>query len=156
MLLMKGLTAGRSSPLVEELVDRARLAYEVRGALVTMRDASTLVFIAAAAPGIESGRLERGLLDATDRLLSSGLSEADLARARKKALSEHYFSVQCVERRADLCASLECYLEAPERLEDEPQRYLDPDEDAIAAFASELRQHRARATLSLIPYAEAA
>jgi hypothetical protein len=138
------------------LVDRAGLAQEVRGHLVTMRDASTLVFVAAAARGVESRRLEQGLVEATDRLLSSGLSAMGLERARKKALSDYYSIAQNFERRADLCASLSCYLDAPERLEGEPRRYLDPDQDAIAAFASELRQDSARVTLSLIPRAVAA
>jgi zinc protease len=155
-LLVRGLTAGRSSPLARNLVDRAGVAQEVRGSLVTMRDASTLVFGAIAARGVESGRLEQGLLEATDRLLSSGFSETGLERARKKALSDHYALVQSFELRADLCASLACYLDAPGRLETEPQRYLNPDVDTVAAFASGLRHKPARATLSLIPRAEAA
>jgi zinc protease len=155
-LLMRGLTAGRSSPLARELVDRAGLAHEVRGSLVAMRDSSTLVFGATAARGVDSQRLEQGLLEASDRLLSCGLSAAGLARARKKALSDHYFAAESFERRADLCASLACYLDAPERLEQEPLRYLAPDQDVIAAFASALRQEPARAMLSLIPTTEAA
>jgi len=155
-LLMRGLAAGRSSPLAQELVDQAGVAREVRGALVSMRDASALVFTAVAAPDISGRRLEQKLLEATDLRLSCGLSAAGLARARKKALSDHYFLIQCLDRRADLCAALSCYLDAPERLEGEADRYLDPDQDAIVAFASELRQESSRATLSLIPLAEAA
>jgi zinc protease len=155
-LLMRALTAGRSSPLARELVDRAGLAQEVRGHVVTMRDASTLVFVAVAARGVDSDRLDEGLVDAIDRLLSSGLSASELERARKKALSEHYFMVQNLDRRADLCASLSCYLDAPERLEAESRHYAQPDRDAIAAFASTLRADPARARLSIIPLAEPA
>ena len=155
-LLVRGLTVGRSSPLARELVDRAGLAQEVRGHLVTMRDASTLVLVAVAARGVESRRLEAGLVEATDRLLSSAPSAMRLARARKKALTDHYSVVQSFELRADLCASLACYLDAPQRLQTEPQRYVNPDDDAVASFASGLRQQPARATLSLVPFAEAA
>jgi len=155
-LLMRGLAAGRSSPLARELVERAGLAQEVHGHLVTMRDASTLVFAAAAARGVESRRLEQGLLEAADLLLSRGLTAEGLARARKKALSDHYFAVGSLEWRADLCASLACYLGAPERLEGEPQRYSDPDQDTVAGFACRLRQAPARARLSQVPAAEAA
>jgi len=155
-LLMRGLAAGRSSPLARELVERAGLAQVVHGHLVTMRDASTLVFAAAAARGVESRRLERGLLEAADRLLSCGLSAAGLARARKKAVSDHYFVVQSLERRADLCASLACYLTAAERLEAEPLKYLNPDQDAVASFARRLRQEPCRAVLSFVPATEAA
>ncbi len=155
-LLLRGLAVGRSSPLARELVERTGLAQEAHGHLVTMRDASTLVFTAAAARGVDSGRLEQGLVEAADLLLSRGLSAAGLARARKKALSDHYSVAQSFEWRADLCASLACYLGAPERLEEEPLRYSRPDQDAVAGFAGGLRQESARATLSLVPMTEAA
>ena len=154
-LLVRGLTAGRSSPLARELVDRTGLAQEVRGSLITMRDASTLLFAATGSRGIDTARLEQGLREASDRLLSGGLSAAALARARKKALSDHYGAVASLERRADLCAALTCYLDAPERLEHEPQRYLRPSVEAINAFASGLRR-QASAMFSFIPAAEAA
>ncbi|MGH9348052.1 MAG: M16 family metallopeptidase, partial [Vicinamibacterales bacterium] len=155
-LLMRGLSAGRSSPLAEALVERAGLAREVRGHLVSMRDASTLAFAAVAAAGVASERLEQGLVEAIDRLLASGLSPGGLRRARSRAWIDHYLAIQKIERRADLCASFSCCLDAPERLETEPLRYLIPDRDALAAFASRLRQRQARATLSLIPRMEAA
>jgi predicted Zn-dependent peptidase len=155
-LLMRGLGAGRSSPLSQELIDRLRVAREVHGGLIAMRDASTLVFTASAASGVDGRTLEAALIDALDRRLASGLSAAGLARARKKALSDHYFAVQSLERRADLCASLCCYLDAPQRLESEPDRYLGPTAPAVAAFAAWLRRQPARATVSLVPRAEAA
>ncbi len=147
MLLMRALTTGRNNPLAREM------AQDARGHLVSMRDATTLLLMAVAAPGVESARLEQGLVDAIDRLLSSGVAAESIERGRTKALSDHYFTVQNLEKRADVCASLSCYLAAPERLATEPERFLTPDRDAIAAFASTLRSHAARATLSLIPLA---
>ncbi len=155
MLLMRALTTGRNNPLTRDMTERA-LAQEVRGHVVSMRDASTLLLMAVAAPGVDSVRLEQGLVDAIERLLSSGVAAESIERGRTKALSDHYFTVQNLEKRADVCASLSCYLAAPERLATEPQRFLSPDRDAIAAFASTLRSHPARATLSLIPLAEPA
>lgn len=155
-LLVRAVAAGRSSPLAQELVERTGVAREVHGHLVSMRDASTLVFAATAAHGVASGRLEQGLVDATSRLLASGLSDEALARARKKTLSDHYFLLQSLERRADRCALLGCCLDAPERLEGEPERYLEPDRQAVALFASRLGRQAERATVSLIPRAEAA
>ncbi len=154
-LLVRGLAAGRSSPLTRELVERG-LAQEVHAHVVTMRDASTVMFVAVAARGIDSLRLERGLSDALDRLLSAGPSAGALERARRKALSDHYVAVQNLERRADLCASMSCYLDAPERLNEESARYLDQDANAIAALAATLRRQPPHATLSLVPLTEAA
>ena len=153
-LLVRGLATGRSSPLAQALVDRTGVAAEVRGHLVSMRDASTLVFAATAGHGVTSGRLEESLTEAMDRLLTSGLSEDALEHARKKALSDHCFAVQTLERRADRCALLGCAFDAPERLEHEWQQYLEPDRRALAGFASTLGH--ACATVSLVPAAEAA
>ncbi len=155
-LLMRGLAVGRSSPLASALVEQAGLAQEVRGHLVSMRDASTLVFSATAERGVDSQRLEQGLTEAVQGLLARGLNAAGLARAHRKALGDHYFVAQSFERRADLCASLACYLGAPERLELEPQRYLDVDGDALAGFAAGLLRDPLRVTLTLIPTTEAA
>jgi len=154
-LLERGLSAGRSSPLARALVDSSGLAQDVRGALVTMRHSSTLVLGATAARGVSRQRLENGLLESTSRLLTGGLTEAGLQRARKKALSDHFGAVENLERRADLCASMACYLDAPERLEEEPLRYLGPDRDAIAAFASCLGRDVPHAVVSFVPVGEA-
>jgi predicted Zn-dependent peptidase len=154
-LLVRGLAIGRSSPLAQELVDRRGLAQEVRGSLITMRDCSTLLFEATAASGVSGQRLEEALQAAVEQALSERFSAAAVARSRKKALSDHYSAVESFERRADLCAAFACYLDAPERLEHEPQRYLRPDEEALAAFGSGLARKN-HTTLSLIPMAEAA
>jgi predicted Zn-dependent peptidase len=154
-LLERGLSGGRSSPLARVLVDGSGLAQDIRGALVSMRDSSTLVIGATAARGVSRERLERGLLEATSNVLACGLTEASVRRARKKALSDHFGAVEDIERRADLCASMVCYLDAPERLEDEPLRYLGPDRDAIAAFAARLDRDMPHVVVSLVPVAEA-
>jgi predicted Zn-dependent peptidase len=155
-ILLRGLVAGRSCPLARDMIHGTGLAQEIGGRLVTMRDTSTLVVLAAAARDIDCRRLEQGLADAIDRLLASGLSAAALDRVRRKALRDHYLTIQKLDRRADLCASLTSFLDAPERLEDEPRRYASVDEDAIAALASELRDRPARVALTLVPRAEAA
>jgi predicted Zn-dependent peptidase len=155
-LLVRGLAVGRSSPLAQELVERAGLAEEVHGHLLGMRDASTMVFSAVGHRGVASDRLEQSLFDAIDRWLAAGLSASRLARARRKALTDHYITVQSVERRADVLASLNDVLQAPDRLDGEPQRYLAPDEDDVAAFGGALQRRSARATLSLVPWAAAA
>jgi predicted Zn-dependent peptidase len=155
-LLVRGLASGYANPLAWELVGRTGLAQEVHGHLLAMRDACTLTFDAVAARGVDNARLEQGLADALDRLLASGLSAAALARARKKTMSEHYIVVQSIERRADLCASLSCYLDAADRVEEEAERYRDADAADVAAFASGLRRQSDRVVLSLVPQAEAA
>lgn len=156
VLLVRAISAGRSSPLAQALVDTRAVARAVHGALVTMRDASTLVLSAAAAPGVDRPVLEQALVDEADRALAGPVSSGALTRARTKALSDHYFEVQNLERRADLCAAYACHLDAPERIESEARRYEDVEAEAIDTFASVTRRARRRAVLSLVPGAEAA
>ncbi len=150
-LLVRGLAVGRSNPLTRMLAERTGATLDVHSHLVPMRDASTLVLAANATSGVESGRLEEALADVCDRLLDAGLSTAAFERAGKKALTDYYFNIQNLERRADLCAALSCYFAAPDRLSGEPQRYVDPDPADVASFAAGLRRQPARAMLSLIP-----
>lgn len=155
-LLMRALAVGRSSPLAQALIEHTGVAQEVSGHLVPMRDASTLVFAAGAARGVEAARLGEALLAAVDGLLARGVAPADLARARKRALRDYHHAVQGFERRADLCVALAGACDAPERVADEPRRYLTPDEGAVGAFAARLRRTPSRALLSFVPAAVAA
>lgn len=155
-LLMRALAAGRSSPLARELVGRLGLAREVHGHLLNMRDSSTLAFAALQAPGVDPERLERGLRDAVLELMERGPSPDDLARARRKALSDHYFVAQSLDRRADLLASLAWCVGAPERLESEPERYLETDECDLADLGARLRRESVHAAVTLVPAREAA
>jgi predicted Zn-dependent peptidase len=163
-LLVRALGAGRSNPLARTLEGsvtsegaiphRALLVRDVRGALVTMREASTMFFTAS---GADAGAeyVEQRLSEALDTLLSRGLCDDDLARGRRKALSDHYFNVQSLERRADLCASLACDRQTPDALDDLPDEYEAIDRGMAEAFIALLRSSRQRATLSLVPRAEA-
>jgi predicted Zn-dependent peptidase len=155
-LLMRGLAAGRSSPLARELVERAGLAREVHGHLLNMRDSSTLAFAALQAPGVDPERLEQGLRTAVLGLLERSLSPDDVRRARRKALNDHYCVVQSLDRRVDLAASLAWCLGASERLESEAERYLETGERELADLAARLGRESVHAAVTLVPAREAA
>jgi predicted Zn-dependent peptidase len=164
-LLVRALGVGRSNPLARTLEgsvasegavpQSASPVRDVRGALVTMREASTMFFTASGTVDAGVEYVERRLSAALDTLLSRGLCDDDLARGRRKALSDHYFNVQSLERRADLCASLACDRQTPDALDDLPDEYEAIDRGMVDAFIALLRSSRPRATLSLVPRAEA-
>jgi zinc protease len=104
-LWLRSLAVGRTSSLQRKLVRERGVAQDVGAQLVTMRDASTAAFVATAAPGVGCGQLEESLRAALDELLAEGVSEARLARARKKALTDHFSSVQHIDRRAEFVAA---------------------------------------------------
>jgi predicted Zn-dependent peptidase len=155
-LLMRALAVGRASPLSRVLVGQAGLAREVSGHLIPMRDASTLVFAATGARGVDAARLEQGLTETLVELSSRTLESTDLVRAKKKALGDYYFAAQSFERRSEMCAALAWGPGDPERLSSEPSRYLEPDAASVGAVAARLLQAHARASVTFVPQAVAA
>lgn len=115
-LLARGLATGRSSPLRRRLIEEAAVAADLRLSIETMKDASTLTFIAAARPGVGLDRLEGELLRALDDLLRRGLEREQLRRTRKRALIDHYSLLQKLDRRADLLAAAIAFLDDPTHL----------------------------------------
>ena len=154
-LLLRAVAAGRSSPMARTLIAGDGVAQDVRGVLVSMRHASTLVFTATATAGLDAPRFERAVAGAVERALAAGLRSEDLDRARNKALSDHYFALQTLERRAERCATLADEIGEPQRLDREADRYLAPDLEALTAFAARLRD-TTRAMLAFVPRTEAA
>lgn len=155
-LLMRALAAGRASPLAQALVEQAGLAREVSGHLIPMCDASTLVFAASGARGVDGTRLEHALGEAVERLLARGPSESELARARKKALADYFFAAQSFERRSEMCAALAWKLDAACRLESEPRRYLEATPQGITDLAARLSEAPSRASVTFVPMGVAA
>lgn len=155
-LLASCLAVGRTSPLRRALVEQAGLARQVGAALVPMRDASTLVFSAEAAPGTDPERLTDALVDTLDRLSSREVDPSDLQRARKKTLADHYVEIQLLERRADLAARLAQFRDRPHRLASESRRYAAIDAAALRTFAARWCRPEDRVVSTQAPRGEAA
>jgi zinc protease len=141
----------RASPLHRELIDEKGLAHALRVSLVSLREASTVVLTATAAPDIERQHLERALLDGAARLLRRRLPEAVVHRALKAAVKSHYFKMQTLEYRASLAARLTCNFDAPERLAEEARRYGEVTTEDVAALGETLFQPGNRVSLTMVP-----
>lgn len=85
-LLSAVLSLGKASRLYQEFVRPGRVA-ELEAYLApppwTAQDPDLLVFRAIAAPGTDLPRLEKDLWDSLERLKTEGVSEMELARAKK-------------------------------------------------------------------------
>lgn len=154
-LLARSLGVGRSSPLHRALVGGG-LAREVHTSLVPMRDAGTLVIAATAERGVAAGRLTEELIAEVDRLLREGLSEADLQRARKKALIDHCVNVQILRSRADLAARFTAFFDRPELIAAELRRRQEVDAAELGELVGRWRRPEGRAVLTVLPAGEGA
>ena len=151
-LLLAGLALDRASPLRQQLIATAGAAQQVQAHLMPMRDASTLVLIATAAAGVRHQRLAEALSAAVDRL-HHGFDEGMLRRAKKKALLDHYSTVQRPIKRATLCARLTATRSSPWQLASEADRFRAVTLADIRRYARELSRSGNRVLLSIVPQA---
>jgi len=153
-LLVRSLAVGRGSPLQRKLVFETGVASEVSTQMLAMQEASTLILCATAAPGVDSQRLETAFTDEFDRSLAGDVSQLALNRARKKTLTDHFWAVQRLSRRARMLATLEAYFGEPERLGTEGDRFLAVRPDEVASIGRKLGQRDRRVVLSIKPRRE--
>jgi predicted Zn-dependent peptidase len=150
-LYVRSLGVGRSSPLRRKLVRERQVAQGVQAYMVSMREESTVAFVATAAPGVECQRVEDALVEAVDELLVDGLPRTAVRRAQKKALTDHYSAVQNLNTRAEMLASATAYLDDPALFGGEAGRYLDVEPDELMSVGRKLCEAGGRAVLSMVP-----
>lgn len=148
-LWLRSLAVGRTSPLQQKLVGERRVAQEVGAQVVTMRDASTAAFVATAAPGVEGTRLEEALRAALDEVIAEGVSPPRLERARTKALTDHFSSVQRIDRRAEFVATAAAFRDDPEPAVEE--HYRRPSAADVSEFGRNFCRAEDCAALVIVP-----
>jgi len=83
-LLSAVISAGRSSRLETRLVERERVARDVVSVLNRRRGPGSLLLGALPTDGTEPDRLERALLSVIDALRETGVTDAELERAKNQ------------------------------------------------------------------------
>ena len=149
-LWLRSLAVGRTSPLQRMLVRERCVAQEVGAQIVTMRDASTAAVVATAAPGVGRQQLEESLRGALEELLDAGITETRLARARKKALTDHFSTIRRVEHRAQFIAAATVFRDDPEHAVEE--RYRRQSAADVSEFGLNLYRAQDCAVLSVVPH----
>lgn len=150
-LLTTALAGGKSSPLYEDLVYRRQLAQDVSAYVLPTEIASNFYLVATCKPGVDAEVLETALGEHLDRLASSPISPADLERCRNHVLVSHYRGLQHLDNRADRLSELTTYFDAPERLRDETERYLDLSAADLQDYAGRFLRPDQRVVLSYVP-----
>ena len=101
-LLQMVLTGGESSRLHRALVEERRLAIEIDSDWSEGLDPSLLGFYATLAEGTTSAQFEQALEEELARVVREGVSEAELARAKRQSLVAFWRGVTTLDGRAEL------------------------------------------------------
>lgn len=101
-LLQMVLTGGESSRLHRSLVEERRLAIEVDSDWNEGLDPSLLGFYATLAEGASSAQFEQALEEELERVVHEGISDAELARAKRQSALAFWRGVTTLDGRAEL------------------------------------------------------
>jgi zinc protease len=101
-LLQMVLTGGESSRLHRALVEERRLALEIDSDWSEGLDPSLLGFYATLAEGTTSAQFEQALEEELARVVREGVSDAELARAKRQSLVAFWRGVTTLDGRAEL------------------------------------------------------
>jgi predicted Zn-dependent peptidase len=150
-LLARSLAIGKLSPLQRKLVQETRAAQEIQVQMVSMREATTIAFVATAAAGVERSQLEAALVESVDEALAEGVSEIIVMQAKKKALTDYYAMFQRLDRRAELLATAGVYSNDPARTMAEGECYSEIRYEHLMSYSREFCRPERRVVLSIVP-----
>ncbi len=109
LLLEALLTEGESSRLYRRLVHDDELAFSVRSFREASLDPGLLVFAIQPRSGVETARVEKAFTDELAKLADSGVSDAELRKAKNQRLVTFYRDMATIGGRANLIGEYEVF-----------------------------------------------
>jgi len=94
------LASGTSSILNTELREKRGLVHQIGGGLYTLTPQEGLVYIGAVADPDKRDIAEKEILAQVDKVARDGVSDAELAKAKKGLLADHYHGLTTMRGRA--------------------------------------------------------
>jgi zinc protease len=150
-LLSTALSDGKSSPLYEELVYRRQIAHDVGSLVFSHELTGTFLLMATVKPGVDPAEVEAVLLEQVAEAAERPPAGGDLERAKNRLLTDHFSQLQRIDGRADLLSQLTTYFDAPERLANEVERYLELAGSDLADFATQWCNEDERVVVTVVP-----
>ena len=139
-LLLNILTAGDSSRLHRLLVEEESLALSVGGFQSEGFDPGLVYFYMTLPPGGDTDVVEARVLEALQRIVREGVSEAELAKARNIMLADFWRGLATIEGKADALGHYEVFQGDYEKLFDLPDELESISVDALRAVAAQIFQ----------------
>lgn len=142
----------RGCRLHRALVREREVASDVSAFTYDLTKGSDLLVLdVTARPGIEGDALEREVVREVDRLVSDGVSDAEVQRALAQVETELVAGLESAQLRADRLSMFATYFGDPARISAEPARYRAVTADAVRTFAAAHLHERNRASLLFVP-----
>jgi predicted Zn-dependent peptidase len=134
-LLASILGDGRSSRLHAALVDEKQLAVEAEIYFSRSIDPNLITFWTVCRKGVTAEALEKGVDAEVERLLAGGVTEAELEKAKKKVLVNHFRNLQTINGKANGLGAHEIHFGDFRKLFSAPQAYRKVTREQVAKAA---------------------
>ncbi len=132
MLLEALLTEGESSRLYRRLVHDDELAFSVQSFREPSLDPGLLVLVVQPRSGVETARVEKALTEELAKLGESGVSDAELRKAKNQRLVSFYRDMATIGGRANLIGEYEVF-------DGDYSKAFEVDKNIEAVTAAEVR-----------------
>ncbi len=151
-LLSTVLSSDKASRLDRALVHEQQIAQDVAAYVLPTESTGIMLMHATAREGVDIAQLERSLDAEIDRLVSGGITDDEMTRARNRAEIEYAHHIENYDTRADLIGMLATYFNDSARvhhwlepynrakasdLVDVARRYLLPENRVTSVFLPE-------------------
>lgn len=121
-LLTTVIASDKASRLDRVLVHEKQIAQDVAAYVLPTESTGMLLLHATAKEGVSLEQIEKEVDTEIDRLISGGITDDELTRARNRAEIEYAHQLENYDTRADLIGMMATYFSDPSLL----QRWLDP------------------------------
>jgi zinc protease len=150
-LLMSVLVEGDSSRLHRSLVETQKLAIDVGGYWEESFDPSLTWFLMTLPEGGDLAALEKAFDAEIARVVTEGVSEAELRRARNLAATAFWKSIATIDGKARMLGQYEVVRGDWQKLFSAPAAYEAVTREQVQAAAAEYLQSRRRTVGMLVP-----
>lgn len=153
-IMMALLTAGRSAPLYQVLVEEQELSNNIRFSAYDSEIAGQLQLRVRAFPGTDLSSVRSAIMDGLARFESSGFTEDDLGRIKAGIETGFYDNLSSVLGKAFQLAQYNIFADDPGYINEELGKYLDVSEDDIWRVYEQYIKAKPVIATSFIPKGE--
>ncbi len=122
-LLNSILSEGPSSRLYQSLVDQKQLAIDVGTYYPKAFDPTLFYFYGICNDGISASQLEKAILEEIDKIISDGITEAELQKVKNQKLMEFYRTTETINGMSNTIGTYELFFGDYKKLFTAPDDY---------------------------------
>jgi len=155
-LLSTVLASDKASRLDRALVHEQQIAQDVAAYVLPTESTGMMLLHATAKEGVSIDEIERSIDAEITRLVSDGITDDEVVRARNRAEMEYAHQIENYDTRADLIGMMSTYFGDPQRV----HRWLEPYDkatpDDLVSVARKYLEPQNRVTSVFVPERSAA